>query len=71
MSRYLDAMRTRLEKIRDKLHPLQQEEQDLIEAISIFEKKELAVTLPADAGVASATLESVKEPTPHFLHKQK
>ena len=70
MSRYLDAMRTRLEKIRDKLHPLQQEEQDLIEAISIFEKKEAAVTLPAGDVITPATKEPSTAAVPTFLHKK-
>lgn len=42
MSRYLDSMRTRLEKLTDKIRPLEQERNDLLEAIAIFEKKEEA-----------------------------
>lgn len=60
MSRILDSMKTRIDKIDAKIKPLIEEKENLMQAISILEKQQ---------EVTPETPVVVKEPSPHFLKK--
>lgn len=64
MSRILDSMKTRIEKIKAKILPLQNELDSLTQAVIIMEKQEL--TLPSTTGHS-------KKDVPDFLkgHEKK
>jgi len=68
MSRILDSMKLRIEKLQAKILPLQNELDSLSQAINILEKQE--GSLPQAVADAAAASESVKEPTPHFIGKK-
>jgi hypothetical protein len=59
MSRIIDSIKTRIEKIDAKIKPLQEERESLAKAIELLDKPELPPETPVVA----------KEPSPHFLSK--
>ena len=60
MTRIVDSMKTRIEKLKAKILPLQNELDSLEQAVSIMEKQE---------PVSPSNSEVDKEPSPHFLGK--
>jgi hypothetical protein len=69
MSRILDSMKTRVEKINAKIKPLQEERDNMLQAIKLLESAQ-TVTLPAAPSEEAVTTAGVKEPLPTFLNKK-